>query len=229
MQEGMDRTRFMALALIFEGSMVLVALVIGWIFHLDVFHGLRATIPAVVVGVAGAIAPFVLLLASERWKIPAIERIKILVVESLGPSLVACNWFDIILLALVAGIGEEVLFRGAVQPLLERWTASLSGSVAIALILSNVIFGLLHCVTPTYALLAGLMGVYFGLLLDATGSRNLLGPILAHGLYDYLAFLLLIRAARQSHLPSRTASQMRGQIPSPTHQPAAIEENPPAS
>ena len=45
-----------------------------------------------------------------------------------------------------------------------------------------------------------LMGLYFGLLLDATGSRNLLVPILAHGLYDYLPFLVLIRTARQTSL-----------------------------
>jgi hypothetical protein len=72
-----------------------------------------------------------------------------------------------------------------------------------------VIFGLLHFITPTYALLAGLMGAYFGLLLDATGSRNLLGPILAHGLYDYLAFLVVIRAARQSTRSKHEAAMLK--------------------
>jgi hypothetical protein len=74
------------------------------------------------------------------------------------------------------------------------------------LILSNVIFGLLHCITPTYAILAGLIGVYFGLLLDATGTPNLLAPILAHGLYDYLAFLVVIRAAEAMPIVADSAN-----------------------
>ena len=53
------------------------------------------------------------------------------------------------------------------------------------------------------------MGVYFGLLLDATGSRNLLGPILAHGLYDYLAFLVVIREARQSARSKHEAEMLK--------------------
>ena len=39
-----------------------------------------------------------------------------------------------------------------------------------------MIFGLLHFLTPTYALLAGLMGVYFGVLLDSTQSAQPGGP-----------------------------------------------------
>ena len=130
-------------------------------------------------------------------KLPAIERIKTIVLETLGPALAACRWYDVLLLAAVAGFGEEALFRGALQPLFERSSASTGFAWAIGLLASNLIFGLLHFITPTYALLAGLMGVYLGLLLDVTGTRNLLIPVLAHALYDYLAFLLLIRAARE--------------------------------
>lgn len=190
----------MTLAVVFEGLLAVGALVLGWIFRVDVLGSLRFGIPAAVVGVVGAVPPFVLLLTTEHFKIPALERIKDLLLRTIGPSLVACRWFDVILLAAVAGVGEEFLFRGAVQPLFERWTASMGNRWAAGLILSNVLFGLLHFITPTYALLAGLMGVYFGLLRDAAGPPNLLAPILAHGLYDYLAFLTLIQAARQSRV-----------------------------
>jgi membrane protease YdiL (CAAX protease family) len=196
MNEPIDRARFMSLAVLFEGSLVIVASVLGWIFHIDVLSGVRPSLAAVVAGLVGAIPPFVLLLMTERLKIPALERIKTFLLESLGPSLTACRWYDVVLLAVVAGVGEEFLFRGAVQPLLERWTVSTGWSWVAGLILSNLIFGLLHFITPTYALLAGLMGVYFGLLLDVTGQRSLVAPILAHGLYDYLAFLVVIRSAR---------------------------------
>jgi membrane protease YdiL (CAAX protease family) len=150
----------------------------------------------------------VLLLATEQMKLGPLERIKELVLETLGPSLAACRWYDIVLLAALAGFGEELLFRGVLQVLLERWTAWGNWSQAAGLILSNVIFGLLHFVTPTYALLAGLMGIYFGLLLNVTQSHSLLTPILAHGLYDYLAFLVLIRAtaSRRGMRPDNQAS-----------------------
>jgi membrane protease YdiL (CAAX protease family) len=198
MNQRISRTRFMSLAVIFEGSLVAVALALGWIFHIDVLGRLIFSVGATVVGLVGAVPPFALLLTTERFKIPALERIKRLLLETLGPSLLVCRWYDVVALAAVAGVGEEFLFRGALQPLLERWTTSTSWSWVAGLLLSNVIFGLLHFITPTYAVLAGLMGVYFGLLLDATGSRNVLGPILAHGLYDYLAFVVLIRTVRRS-------------------------------
>jgi CAAX protease family protein len=212
MNKRTGHTRFLFLAVVFEGSLVAVAFALGWLFRIDVLHRLQFTAIPAVVGLMGAIPPFALLLATERFQIPALERIKKLLLETLGPPLRACRWYEIAVLALVAGIGEEFLFRGAVQPLIEKWTASTGWGWLAGLILSNVIFGLLHFITPTYAVLAGLMGVYFGLLLDATGTSNLLAPILAHGLYDYLAFLVLIRAAKSAPGP-RAGETGNGESP----------------
>jgi membrane protease YdiL (CAAX protease family) len=138
---------------------------------------------------------------SDRFQFSALERMKRIVLQLLGPSLAACRWYELVLVAALAGFGEELVFRGVLQRLLERWL-DFGGSGHIAgLIASNVIFGLLHFLTPTYALLAGLMGVYFGVLLDSTNPPSLVVPMVAHGLYDYLAFLLLRRAARTGAMP----------------------------
>jgi membrane protease YdiL (CAAX protease family) len=51
-----------------------------------------------------------------------------------------------------------------------------------------------HAVTPLYAVLAFLVGIYLGLALDFGGNRNLAIPIIIHGLYDFLAFVMLMRA-----------------------------------
>ena len=85
-------------------------------------------------------------------------------------------------LGAAAGLGEEMLFRGVLQ-------TELSGRFgdAFALISSSVVFGLLHAVTPLYALLAGLASLFFGSLYIS--SHNLAVPIVCHGLYDVGALL----------------------------------------
>ena len=85
-------------------------------------------------------------------------------------------------LGLAAGIGEEMLFRGILQ-----WEINTRFGISniIAVVSSSVIFGILHAVTPLYAILATLASFYFGLLYLSTG--NLLVPIVTHGFYDFCA------------------------------------------
>ena len=85
-------------------------------------------------------------------------------------------------LGCVAGLGEEMLFRGVLQYELTSW---LGQGVAVAI--SSIIFGALHAVTPLYAILASLASVYFGVLYIV--SSNLAVPITAHAVYDLLALL----------------------------------------
>ena len=79
----------------------------------------------------------------------------------------------IVLLAALSAVGEELLFRGLLTPLL--------GVTAQA-----VIFGLVHQVSGpsrwVWVVWAGVVGALLGLLFVATGS--LLGPLLAHGLVN---------------------------------------------
>ena len=52
-----------------------------------------------------------------------------------------------------------------------------------------MLFGLGHWITPSYGVLAGIIGGYLGLLTMA--SSNLLPAILAHALYDFAALVYL--------------------------------------
>jgi membrane protease YdiL (CAAX protease family) len=139
-----------------------------------VMWGVFATVPLCVVFLAAYLRP-----------IGSYRRIKDLLLESLGPSLAACRWYELLLVAALAGIGEELLFRGTVQTWMERW------GYPESLLISNVVFALCHAITFTYAVLAFVMGIVLGLLLDAPGERSLLAPMLTHGLYDYFAFWVL--------------------------------------
>lgn len=85
-------------------------------------------------------------------------------------------------LGLVAGFGEEMLFRGVLQYEL----AILFGNI-LAVGASSLAFGAVHAVTPLYALLATLASIYFGLLYQ--GYDNLAVPISTHTVYDIGALL----------------------------------------
>jgi membrane protease YdiL (CAAX protease family) len=64
------------------------------------------------------------------------------------------------------------------------------------------VFGVCHWLNRTYAVLATLMGVYFGLLLVWTG--NLWTPILAHAVYDFVALVVLGWAENRISEPAKS-------------------------
>lgn len=76
---------------------------------------------------------------------------------------------DCLLLAIMSAIGEELFFRGAMQP-------------TLGLIPTTIIFALMHFPPRRqfwpWTASAGIFGLLFGLLFKFSG--NLLGPIIAH-------------------------------------------------
>jgi membrane protease YdiL (CAAX protease family) len=94
--------------------------------------------------------------------------------------------FAALLVAVGAGVGEEVLFRGVLQEGLSQAT----GSRTAGLVCAAAIFGALHFATPLYALLASGAGLYFGWLYYACGC-SVVAPAVAHVLYDWVALVLV--------------------------------------
>jgi membrane protease YdiL (CAAX protease family) len=133
-----------------------------------------------------ATAPLLLLLwCCLRPRSGPIARLVRLVEDRAGPLFAGSSVASVALVAALAGLGEEALFRGVVQTaLLERLPAWAAVAATAAL------FGLAHFLSLSYALLASLVGAYLGWLHLATG--NLLAPILAHALYDFVALRLLL-------------------------------------
>lgn len=188
-----DRNMILTLGIVVEGGLVLLAFAVGWVAGVRPLESFAWRWPAVWWGLAGTAPVFLLFLLSHRYPVGPLENINRFLIEVLGPPLSTCRWYELLLLATLAGIGEELLFRGTLQPWMESWGWGIVG----ALVASNVVFGLAHCITPTYAVVAGLIGIYLGLLLDAGGERNLLTPILTHGLYDFLAFVVVVDTYRK--------------------------------
>lgn len=187
MSDQPDRAQFLNLAALLEGGLVGAAVVAGWFLGLDPLALVRWDLGAIAWGIAATLPLIGLLLLSLRFPIPPIARIQTIIVDEMGPFLAACKPWDLVFLAMLAGFGEELLFRGVLQPAFEHFGPS------AGLVISNVLFGLAHARTATYAVLAGAIGLYLGFVLDASGERNLMAPIVTHALYDYFAFLVVLR------------------------------------
>lgn len=98
-------------------------------------------------------------------------------------------------ISVAAGVGEELLFRGALQ-------------AEIGLVPASLVFGALHWGgrgTVAFAAGTALLGLALGWLRSVTGG--LLAPIVAHALYDGLV-LAYIRATASA--PSRLDKEAGG-------------------
>lgn len=89
---------------------------------------------------------------------------------------------EILVLALSSSIGEEILFRGALQPWLGIWPQA-------------IFFALLH-IGPRrgslpWTLSAFALGIVFGYLFSWTGDLG--GPIVAHFTINYLNLQYIVR------------------------------------
>jgi membrane protease YdiL (CAAX protease family) len=183
---GFSRIEALGLAVAFEGSILVGALGLGWLFERPPLQLIGLSWSSAALGV-GATAPLLLLFAwTQRSTLPRIEHLRREMTDLLGPLFDSCRPLDIAAISLLAGVGEELLFRGIVQ----TGIAEMAG-VPAGLAAASVLFGLVHLVTPTYALLAGLVGAYLGGLFIA--SDNLLLPITVHSVYDFVALTFLLR------------------------------------
>ena len=186
---------FFKKACLFEAALIPVAVVLGWIANINPYQNLHFSESAIAYGLLGTLPLFLLFLTLEQIRLESVVKIRNVLLETLGPSLSRYHWTDLSVLAAIAGVSEELLFRGVIQPWLES-----SWGMTAGLIVTNIIFGLAHAVTPLYAVLATLVGIYLSLAMDYGGDRNLLLPIVIHGFYDFLAFVALMRSYRASRL-----------------------------
>ena len=147
---------------------------------IDLLALLRPTPVALLAGFA-ATAPLAALLA---WlmasRLQSIERFRRSQIEFFVNIGFRFTPFRNLMLAMVAGVGEELLFRGVFQTV-----ADLALPTTIAIIAPNLLFGALHARTLLYAVVAGAVGIYLGALFWATDS--LAAPIITHALYDFIA------------------------------------------
>ena len=188
--EGEEGVLPFAFFVLLEASLAPASLLIGWFLGESPLVDLSWDTAAVFTGIAAALPMLIFLAIMLRWPFGPLSRIKGFFDSELAPLLRGCKWTDYLLISIAAGVGEEMLFRGLIQGSLSRFFNPIAGVTIAALL-----FGLLHPVSITYVVVATLLGAYLGIVWMMSG--NLLSVMITHGLYDFIALLILM-----SHHPA---------------------------
>ena len=181
---------FALTAAAFEGSLVAVAIALGWLLGRPPLVTFRFDLYDALLALAATLPPLGVFWLCLKLPLGPLRTITRFLEEMLVPMFRDCGVVHLAILAALAGLGEEMLFRGIVQATAAAWIGGPHGLV-LGLLIAAVLFGLLHAVTPTYAVLAGLIGLYLGWLWLAVG--NLLAPIVVHALYDFVVLTYLVK------------------------------------
>lgn len=172
------RPRLVRLSAIFYGLLLLAAVV---------WNSLRGReplawgpiFPGLAFGLVAACVTIILGLLVYR-STPALRKIA----DELAPRLVdGTRRWDLVLISVFSGIGEEAFFRGALQP-------------EVGLVATALIFGAAHIgpdrrylVWTVWAVFAGFL---FGGLFEVT--NGILAPMVAHSVHNAATFLIWKRS-----------------------------------
>jgi membrane protease YdiL (CAAX protease family) len=200
---AIDRLAIVRLAILVEGGLLVAAAVFGWLLEQNPVQAIAWTPRGLLEGVIAVLPMLVLFVILVRWPIGPLRGILNFSERVLCPLLASCSVIDLLGISVLAGVGEELLFRGIAQAVLCR-TLGLVGGIVLA----SILFGGLHAITWAYAVLAAFMGAYLGCVWLYTD--NLLPAMVAHALYDFAALLWLLRgpgSAERRALPLEAPSE----------------------
>ena len=145
-------------------------------------------------GVISALPLLGVFLLLDRVPVAALREIRDWLQQMLTEHFAEATVSSFLWIAIAAGVGEELLFRGVCQ----RWLATIQGfqigpdgryAPVLAILTTSLLFGFAHMLSWTYFWLAFAASVYFGVV--HVLSDNLWSPILAHASYDFVALVYL--------------------------------------
>ena len=174
-----------ATALMFQGGIGLIGLFAVWLFEIPLLlDGLNA-VEVALFGAVGAAATYLVLVLLSRlpWLFPDNLSGQMQALYSFAASY---RWPILVALSVLAGVGEELLFRGAIQGWLLQHTGPWTAVIA-----ASVLFGLVHYVSFTYFVMATGLGAVLGVAYQFSQSLALV--MVWHALYDMVALYCLLR------------------------------------
>jgi membrane protease YdiL (CAAX protease family) len=188
--------RLVPLAVVFEAGLGAAGCALAWRLGVPIASRMAVT-PEVALRCLVALTPTLVFLAvALRSSWPPLVRLRGQVSELARELFGAARWWELLAVSVAAGVGEELLFRGALQPLGERWLGPAYGLLAV-----SVLFGAVHAASATYFVVATTVGLYFGWL--AQRFDELVTPMFVHAAYDWAALWVLTRRESYAIIDSR--------------------------
>jgi membrane protease YdiL (CAAX protease family) len=195
MTEPTSRTDGFPMAVMVEGAVALVAIAAAWLFNVPVRDQMPSYgLPLAWAAARGVIAtvPMLILfwwLVHSDWT--TLRELRTQVVRLINAMFPQANLGQLGMVSVLAGVGEELLFRGVLQTIIGWWTPPVA-----AIVITALLFGLLHALSKVYFVLATLIGLGLGWM--TWYYNDLVGPMVAHSLYDFLALLYLSRLGQNA-------------------------------
>ena len=174
-----SRTKILTMVFLFEGGSLFIAVLLANYLGISLLPFSHSPARDVAIGLIGTVLPFAFFLFSlspMADKIKALVTLKKIVLSEVRAIFRNCSLNDLVVISLLAGIGEEFLFRGVIQ-------------IKFGIVYASILFGLLHFVSPAYAIVTTIMGFYLGMIFQISGG--LLAPVIIHFLYDLAALVYL--------------------------------------
>lgn len=184
-------------AIAFEMGLGFLAIFLGWLSGVDVrkwlpeLHEMDLRSIAIVLGwgLITALPMVAVVELIQRIDWAPFRELSELEHSPLVATLLSLRPSELIALSIAAGVGEELLVRGWLMAwLIGPDDLATPAKLLLGVVTSAVAFGLMHPVSPTYVILATLMGLYLGAVVLA--SQSLLIAIVAHAFYDAIQLLM---------------------------------------
>ncbi len=185
----------MGVAALFYAGMALLAVGLGWAFDINIIeregYPTKNLLASAGYGILFGLVIVTISHGLDRYFDWA-RRLNVDLAGMLGKI----TWGRAFGLAVLSGIGEELLFRGFFQNGIEVWT----GSVVVSIAIAGLVFGAVH-IGPNprrfaaWTIMAVVLGWMIGVLYVWTGS--VVAPIAAHFLINFLNLSTLIRRASE--------------------------------
>ena len=167
-----------------EWIMLTIALVCISQFDLEIsLLGDIGGATSIVSGFAGAIIIYVLLWSTYQLPGYFMDDLRSHLTAIRAALVKMPNW-QLMVLALAAGIAEELLFRAVLQ----TWLVSEIG-LYWGILAASMMFGLAHFISIPYVIVTALTGIGLGYLYAFTDSLMLV--MIIHAVYDAIAFLVI--------------------------------------
>jgi membrane protease YdiL (CAAX protease family) len=188
--------KLLPIAVAFEGGLGVGAILLGWLRGQSPWSAISWSFAGLTLGLAATLpllaAFFLLIRARATWCVRLRETAERLILPLLGQ----CGVGELGAISMLAGFAEELLFRGVIQAALGDWF-----SPAVGLVGASLVFGLAHPISLSYFTLVTVVGLYLGGIWLWTG--NLLVPIVAHAVYDFVVLAWMARGWRAEAPPER--------------------------